>query len=156
MNSRKRLRSGSWPSSLPQVREFQETKGLKMELLEDFLGDKAPATLLKRANSMLALEGTACAMGYAFPYSEGELYQCLAAERRGGSKPSKIRGMLEAVTFCRFTFGLDALDVCVKSKRCRGVGRRDPTEVLKQAPPLKVCELERLHAILQEGEDPWD
>ena len=146
----------SWPVSLPQVKEFQEAKGLKMELLQDFLGDKAPATLLKRANSTLALESTACAMGFAFPYSEPELYQCLAAERRGGSKPSKIRGMLEAITFCRFTFGFDTLDSCVRSKRCRGVGRRDPTEVLQQAPPLKVCELERLHEILQKGEDPWD
>ena len=84
-----------------------------------------------------------------------QLYQALCGIRSAGGKPSRIKGIVEAVTFCRFV-DLAKLQECVNSKRCLGVAKGLPSDAPFQAAPLTVLQLAELHRLVRESTDIWD
>ena len=126
------------------------------QIVVDVLHNKAPGTLLKRCNSISRLVNDLHRQGFNFPCSEGELYDHLCRQREAGAPHSRLKSLLEAVSFVRHIFGVTALEACTKSRRCMGVATPKEMEITKQAPPLKVEHLRALHHILDTDGDPWN
>ena len=91
-----------------------------------------------------------------FPYSESELYSLLKTLKSAGCTCSRMKGVVEALTFCRFVFGIEELHKSVVSKRCHGVIAAGPMGKANQADPLTVANLEQLHTTLEGKGDIWD
>ena len=148
----------SWPGEISEISSsiFDLHPTQICEQLSHYFAGKAPATLIKRANSMIFVMEQAHALGYIFPYSEPELYSLLKTLKSAGSSCSRLKGIMEALTFCRFVFGIDALQRPVTSKRCYGAIAAGPAGKANQAAPLTVADLERLHSILESDGNVWD
>ena len=146
----------AWDPSEKVVQELQQCASISdgLSLLRDYMGTKAPATLYKRVNSLGILFQHVKL--HDFPCSEPQLYQALCSIRNAGCKPSRIKGIVEAITFCRFVFDIVKLHECVNSRRCLGVARGLPSDLPCQAAPLTVLQLVELHRIVKEADDPWD
>eukprot|EP00435_Cladocopium_sp_Y103_P046199 s2776_g13.t1 len=147
----------SWPSDWNCVLEVSNTVGLdaSLELVADYLAGKAPATLVKRANSMAFVMNAATDIGIFFPFSEPDFYHLLKVLRQRGHSCSKLKSVLEAITFVRYPFQIDVLHPLTCSKRCAGAVMPEPVGRILQAEPLRVKDLERLHGVLDSG-DLWD
>ena len=113
----------AWDPAEKVVQELQGCASISdgLTLLRDYMGTKAPATLYKRVNSLGILFQHI--KFHDFPCTEPQLYQALCHIRDAGCKPSRIKGIVEAVTFCRFIFNIVKLQECVNSRRCLGVAR---------------------------------
>ena len=125
----------------------------KLTLLADVFGGRAPATLLKRVRSVEKM----CShfgMGF-FPPDEKMLYAFFSDQRSVGAPPSKLKGFMEALSFCRFVLSMEELAEVTNSRRCAGATRNDVPSPVTQAVALTVDELKKLHAKLQDGEI-WD
>ena len=146
----------SWNPMEKVVQELQGCATIAdgLTLLRDYMGTQAPATLYKRVNSLGILFQHVKL--HEFPCAELQLYQALCNMRSAGCKPSRVKGIVEAVTFCRFVFDIDKLQECVNSKRCLGVARGLPSDLPCQAAPLTVMQLTELHRLVQESADTWD
>ena len=146
----------SWNPAEKVVQELRECASISdgLTLLRDYMGTKAPATLYKRINSLGILFQHVKLQD--FPCTELQLYQALCSIRSAGGKPSRIKGIVEAVTFCRFVFDIAKLQECVNSKRCLGVAKGLPSDAPFQAAPLTVLQLAELHRLVRESTDIWD
>ena len=69
------------------------------QIVVDILHNKAPATLLKRCNSISRLVNDLHQQGQDFPCSEEDLYHHLCRQREAGAPVSRLKSLLEAVTF---------------------------------------------------------
>ena len=148
----------SWPGEISEI--STSISGLHptqiCEQLGHYFSGKAPATLIKRANSMVFVMEHAHLLGYIFPYSEPELYSLLKTLKAAGNSCSRLEGVMEALTFCRYVFGIDDLQRAITSKRCYGAIAAGPVGKANQASPLTVADLERLHSILESDANAWD
>ena len=149
----------SWDSSTdPALAQLAEIEGSdrRMDVLSDSMARKAPATMLKRANSLLRLTGI-CSNddGHAMIIGEDVLYQVLRDIKGSGASLSQIRGIMEAITFCRYVFSVGSMDSLCKSSRCWGVGAAKQAYLPTKASPLRVIDLERLHDILANDVSAW-
>ena len=134
---------------------LDESAALRM-LLDIFAG-RSPYTLRKRALALMRL----CDYleGYimdAFPVSEKDFYAFLCHERNSGAPVSRLSGYMQAVTFCRYVLDIESLDGAVKSARCKGTAKVAVAVEKKQASPLLVVEIRRLHQLLDSSDDIWD
>ena len=148
----------SWPGEISDLSSsiFDLQPAQICEQLGHYFSGKAPATLIKRANSMIFVMERAHQLGYIFPYSEPELYSLLKTLKATGQSCSRLKGIMEALTFCRFVFGIEALQKAISSKRCYGAIAAGPVGRADQAAPLKVSDLERLHSVLESDGHIWD
>ena len=126
------------------------------QIVVDVLHNKAPATLLKRCNSISRLVNDLHRHGCKFPCTEDELYEYLCRQRESGAPCSRLKSLLEAVTFVRHMFGVESLDSCTKSRRCLGVATPRQVNVISQAPPLRVEHLLAVHHVIETDEDAWN
>ena len=126
------------------------------QIIVDVLHNKSPATLLKRCNSISRLVNDLHRLGLQFPCSEEELYDHLCRQRADGAPASRLKSLLEAITFVRHIFGVAVLEPCIKSRRCVGVATPKQMEITKQAPPLKVEHLLALHHVIDHDDDDWN
>ena len=126
------------------------------QILVDVLHHKSPATLLKRCNNLSRLVNDLHAHNLEFPCSESELYDHLCRQRSEGAPASRLKALLEAVTFVRHVFGCESLDFAVKSRRFMGAASSKTVETVKQAPPLKVEHLRCILMTLEQDPDPWN
>ena len=118
---------------------------------------RAPVTIRKRGHAILKvcdhLERSELEQ---FPMAEITLYRFFCAERAAGAPPSRLMGITQAMAFCRHVLDMRELQPILDSKRCSGAAKElDPKE-RKQASPLAVRGLLKLHAIVDEGDDSWD
>lgn len=148
----------AWPEKWKISGELSacETTEETCEVLSHYFSGKAPATLVKRANSLIFIMERGHKLGYFFPFSEPDLYALLKTLRASGSKCSRLKGVLEALTLCRHTFSLDDMQDLTTSRRCFGAIASGPVEKAKQAAPLRVADLVALHEILEGAQDQWD
>ena len=128
-----------------------ETIAQVCEQLSHYFTGKAPATLIKRANSMIFLMEQSHKLGYIFPHSESELYALLFKDT--GQSVSRLKGIMEALTFCRYVFNIEQLHPLFSSKRCHGVVSGGPLNRANQASPLRVSDLVLLHKTLETSDD---
>ena len=147
----------NWPIHWRCAQEVASCNALDQAytLMSDYLSGKAPATLVKRANSMIYIIDASKRLGYFFPWSEPDFYQLLKTLRSALVTPSKLKSVVEAVTFCRFSFQISEFQQLVESKRCMGVTNPDPGRKPQQAEPLSVRDVCLLHEVLDSGQ-VWD
>ena len=148
----------SWPAEWDVCRALNESETVVQvcEQLNHYFTGKAPATLIKRANSMIYFMEQGHKLGYIFPYSESELYSLLKVLKGTGQKASRLKGVMEALTFCRYVFNIEQLQSLINSKRCHGVVAGGPVNKANQAAPLKVSDLVLLHETLKTSDDDWN
>ena len=125
-------------------------------VIVDVLHNKAPSTLLKRCGSIARLVNDFEKHEQTFPCSEPELYEHLRRQRDLGAKKSRLKSLLEAVTFVRHIFNIVSLDECTKSRRCMGVATSTEVSVVKQAPLMMLVHLKAVHSLLDSSDDPWE
>ena len=147
----------NWPDSWSCKSELLScaTSSEGLELLGDYLTGKAPATLVKRANSLIFMQNMLNQLGYFWPMSEPDFYRFLKTLKSAGHSTSRLKSLLEAVTFCRYSFHLPELHDLTVSKRCLGAVVDDLPGKVKQAEPLTVSDVKRLHWVLKH-ENVWD
>ena len=148
----------SWPAEWDVCRALNESETVVQvcEQLNHYFTGKAPATLIKRANSMIYVMEQGHKLGYIFPYSESELYSWLKVLKGTGQKASRLKGIREALTFCRYVFNIEQLQSLINSKRCHGLVAGGPVNKANQAAPLKVSDLVLLHETLETSDDDWN
>eukprot|EP00435_Cladocopium_sp_Y103_P026886 s4229_g6.t1 len=118
---------------------------------------RAPVTIRKRGTSILKIcDHLEEHHPEPFPMRELTFYRFLCSERMTGAPASRLKGFLQAITFCRHVLEVTELQDVLESRRCRGVALEDCPRERKQASPLTVAELKRLHAVIDEGTDQWD
>ena len=128
----------------------------RAQILMDVFYNKSPSTLVKRCNSLARLVNHMNSEDVHFPCSEEYLYRYLCTERENGVKSSRLKALIEALTFCRHVLGLESLEGCLVSRRCAGAASSLSLGTVKQAPPLQVKHLLALHAALHESHELWD
>ena len=126
-----------------------------MMLLGDYLTGKAPSTLVKRANSLIFLQTTLQQLGYFWPLGEPDMYRIIKTLKMSGSSASRLKSMLEAITFCRYSFNIVDLHDITVSRRCLGAVGSDVTGKVNQAAPLTVADVWHLHMCLTNS-STWD
>ena len=125
----------------------------KLAILADVFSGKAPTTLLKRVR---AVEKLVSHLGVGnFPAKEPEFYKLFQAERENGAPASRLKSYLESLAFCLHTFGMDELKEVVQSRRLHGATVAATPANVRQASPLTVSDLQRLHQVLW-GSTSWD
>lgn len=124
--------------------------------LSDVFRNKAPSTLMKRANSIKRLCSYLGELGLYFPCSESMLYTFICDLRSHGFPPSRAKGVLEAIAFVKGTMGIDECAPLLQGRRCWGAASQDVIHERSQASPLLVKELQCLRSILEHGTDLWD
>ena len=116
----------------------------QLRMLRDILSGKAPATLIKRANSMLKYIEKLREAKVQVPGDESFLYAYFCDLRNSGIALSRLRSIVE------FVFGIEGLSQRLLSKRCIGASRRVGETVLKQSDPFTVEQLSILHGVLHD------
>ena len=150
--------SSSWTREIEFVQCLSGCDSVNAQLimLGDVFRGKAPSTLTKRANSMKFLCEQLELVGHEFPCTEPALYGILCKLRQQGFPASKSKGILEAIAFVRYCMGVTECDVLLKGRRCWGASTTDTPTQKRQASPLRVSELVKLHNILEFGHEVWD
>ena len=148
----------AWPAEWKVCVALNESESIAQvcEQLSHYFSGKAPATLIKRANSMIFLMEQSHKLGYIFPYRESELYALLKVFKDTGQSASRLKGIMEALTFCRYVFNIEQLHPLISSKRCHGVISGGPLNRANQAAPLRVSDLVLLHETLETSDDDWN
>ena len=148
----------SWEPSVSFVQMVLgcESINAQLILLGDVFRRKAPGTLLKRANSLRILNTYLNELGLLFPCSEPLLYTFICDLRDKGFPPSRAKGVLEAIGFVRHTMDIEECQPLLAGRRCWGAASDDTVKHRNQASPLKVKELEVLHAVLNDDPDIWN
>ena len=83
-----------------------------------------------------------------FPICEQGLYSFMKCEQKRGAPASRLSGYVQAINFCVHVMGVDELTDCTNSKRCKGAAKQDVPREVRQAAPLKVSDVEKIHNIL--------
>ena len=104
---------------------------------------------------MTFLHNMSHSLGYFWPLSESDFYRLLKTLKQAGNSMSKLKAVLEAVTFCRYSFAVPDLHDLTVSKRCMGAIADGAVGKVNQADPLSVRDIERLHEVLEVGH-VWD
>ena len=135
----------SWPEEWSVCKAMQECESLVQvcEQLGHYFVGKAPATLIKRANSMIYIMEQGHKLGYIFPYTEQDLYALLKVLKNTGQTASRLKGVMETLTFCRYIFNIEDLQTLTVSKRCYGAISGGPVNRANQAAPLSVRDVRR-------------
>ena len=130
--------------------------GAQAQLLVDIFCNRAPATVMKRCRSMSRMTNYFIARGRSFPCDESQVYEFMCVERSAGAPCSRLKGFIEALTFCRHVLGVTEFDSATTSRRCQGVASLDVHHKLKQSEPLSVKQLVMLHGVLFEDDEIWN
>ena len=146
----------NWPDSWTCNSELLacDTASDGLEMLSDYLTGKAPSTLIKRANSRIFMQNMLNQLGYFWTMSEPDSYRFLKTLRSAGHSTSRLKSLLEAVTFCRYSFHLPKLHDLTVSQRCLGAVVDNLSGKVK-AEPLTVSDVKQLHWVLEHG-NVWD
>ena len=138
-----------------QLHDLQMEDGA-FQMLADIFSGRSPHTLRKRALAVMKMCDYAEQLGVFFPWSESDMYTFICGERNMSAPVSRLKGYMQAVTFCRFVLEVRDLQPILESARCKGATKTKTVKERVQASPLKVTELQRLHHILNNDGDVWD
>ena len=156
-------------SQLVSDLQDDDTGSSATETLRACFGIKSPSTLLKRAGSFKQFfrwhersnrskELQPCPI----PLAEDAVWDYfiwLKSQRTLNEKGYTVAStFLESVRFAKFTVGLLGADEILQSRRLLGFAAIEKSlkGPCKQAPGLELEHLQKLHAILREGDDPVD
>eukprot|EP00435_Cladocopium_sp_Y103_P037042 s2725_g9.t1 len=148
-----------WDEDCSLMRKLNEMRDEreKFNMFAHVLSGRAPVTIRKRGTAILKIcDHLEDHDLEPFPMREITLYRFLCSEKQLGAPSSRLKGFLQAITFCRHVLDVEELQVVLNSKRCSGVAFEDCPKERRQASPLTVSELKTLHAVIDEGVDTWD
>ena len=147
-----------WLRSVQIVEQIFSREGFsaQAQVLVDIFHNRAPATIMKRCRSMSRLTNYFIDRGRTFPCDESQFYEFMCVERENGAPPSRLKGFIEAVTFCRHVLGVLEFEGITSSRRCQGVAALDVNHKIHQAEPLSVKQLEILHNVLFNSDELWN
>ena len=143
----------SFMSKLAEMRSDAET----FDMFAHVFSGRAPVTIRKRGMAILKLcdhlEGNQLE---AFPMTEITFYRYCAQSLLKVRHLAGLQGLLQAIAFCRHVLDVTELQIILNSKRCSGAARETNVKERKQASPLLLSELLKLHSIVEESTDAWD
>ena len=123
-------------------------------ILESIIGVKSPGTILKRANSLLMFYRwhTCNCDGPFLPFKEGDAWHYVISNASAGASATRSQSFAQAMRFAWRIMGFDGASECASSRRINGqsqiqLSSKGPT---RQARPLTVVEMRRLHAISED------
>ena len=122
-------------------------------IVDAVVGVRSPATLVKRANSLLSFlrwVAHACDDG-ADPFCEGVLWQFFTFLKDTSAPATRADSTLSAMRFAHFVLGFDGLATAVTSRRLVGISEimLSGKRLLKQATVLTVAQVLGLHSALK-------
>ena len=133
-----------------------ETTAAQLRMIQDLVTDRAPDTLVKRANSFQRCLTLLDQNKKKFPPSRMDMYHSLSKERSLGAPASRLQGIMESLRFAEHILGLTELHEITTSPLCNGVCKKFEGGGKRQASPFLVSELRELHRILESvDEDIW-
>ena len=135
----------------------QNSTALKLKMVRNLLWNKAPATLVKRANSISRYVEYLRERSLMFPGDEGIFYEFLVSQQAKEVKASRLQGVIESLRFVRFVMDVPELAALTDSRRCNGAASVQPQIALRQADIFSVREILCLHFwVLDDYADDWD
>ena len=149
------LDASSTGRHIKQLGEGVDAQGEATEIVGAVVGLKSPATLVKRANSLLAFMRWCNWSGKDVDnvFQEHVVWEYFQHLKSTDAPASKADSMMSAVRFAFYVLGFDSLAVAVSSRRLTGAseimlaGKR----LLRQALVLSVSQVKRLHSILTDS-----
>ena len=151
--------TSKWSDSCSFIQKLSEMQNEteQFNMFAHLFAGRAPTTVRKRGTAILKvcdfLDTNQLEM---FPMSELVFYRFLCAESSMGAPTSRLRGFLQAVTFCRHVMDVVELQPIMNSRRCKGTAHDENVRERKQASPLSVQELLKLHAMVEDPSDSWN
>eukprot|EP00435_Cladocopium_sp_Y103_P010383 s4375_g2.t1 len=143
----------SFTIKLDEMRSEDE----RVNMFAHLFAGRAPVTVRKRGAAILKLcDYLESERQPPFPISELAFYRFLCSESMQGAPKSRLMGFVQALTFCRHVLDVVELQPVLDSKRCKGAAHDDNPRERRQASPLSVQELVKLHTIVEEATDGWD
>ena len=128
-------------------------------IIRDVLGTRSPRTAIKRADSILRWLKWAFQAGYEiWPPTAAGLRNFLTDDGSISVAPSACGALLEALRFCKHVLHMVVPDDALKDPIVIGRCARMMAEkqVVKQARPLLVREVEKLERFMSGDNEPWD
>ena len=148
-----------WDSRCSFMRKLSEMQGeheIYVMFAHVFSG-RAPVTIRKRGLAILRVcDYLEKAELGQFPMAEITLYRFFCAEKVAGAPASRLMGIMQSMALCRHVLDMRELQPVLDSKRCAGAARQVDPKERKQASPLTVKELLKLHEIVDGDGDLWD
>ena len=129
---------------LRQLLDQQVDVQSQLRLMRNLLWRKAPATLIKRVNSLFRYLNGLKEAHIVFLGSESDLYQFLMYQQDQNVSPSRLEGVLEALRFCQYVLDIPELAELTASRRCAGAAASKRGGPRRQAAPFTVSELRTL------------
>ena len=127
-------------------------------ILGGIMGTKSPSTVIKRANALLAFYRWHATMfdEHCIPFQEKAVWTYIKHLLSTGAAPTRAMSFIQALRFARFILQVDGAQECLDSRRIVGqaelmLSKKPPT---RQARPLTVREVIRLHEIALAPEEP--
>ena len=150
----------SWRGELNIAQAIHQRSGFRAQaqIKVDIFYNKAPATLLKRGNSLARFANKLQHDRVSFPWSESYLYGYMCAERKEGCSSSRLVSLLEPLSNARHVsnvLGVAQVEERIKCRRCHGAAHPAVPKPLKQAPLLTVKHLRMIHEGLENGTEDW-
>lgn len=148
-----------WIVVLGSDLQYSQLGSYGVDISEDYegvidavLGTKSPNTVLGRANAFLSFMRwfTTSFPGQQFlPISERSVWSYLVHLKDTGAPPTKAATFVQALRFAHYVFGLQGCVESFSSRRVIGLSEilLSGKPVTKQARPLSVSEVRRLHEI---------
>ena len=127
-----------------------------LTMLLDIFASRSSYTLRKRALALMHIcDYLDANYKEAFPIRESDMYTFLCTERESGAPASRLKGYMQAVTFCRFVLDVSNLESVINSARCKGTTKPRSVVEKNQASRLKVEEVRLFHATLEGDGEIW-
>ena len=151
--------TSKWSDSCSFIQKLSEMQNEteQFNMFAHLFAGRAPTTVRKRGTAVLKVCDFLDANQLeSFPMSELVFYRFLCAELSMGAPTSRLRGFLQAVTFCRHVMDVVELQPIMDSRRCKGTAHDENVRERKQASPLSVQELLKLHSMVEDPTDIWN
>ena len=138
-----------------------ETEEEAVRILTAIVGVKSPATVVKRANSLLsylrwAARQLPCEVN---PFEEQHIWAYFSWLKEVGAAATRASSCLSAIRFGVHVLGMETLVPCLHSRRLTGLSEilLAGKPLLKQATPLTVNQVLLIHKALNDvGKHPYD
>ena len=126
-------------------------------ILKAIMGTKSPATIAKRANAILQFyRWHALSLEEDFlPLREGSAWLYLQELLRDGAAPTKASSFMSGLRFAHYVLQIHGAKQCIDSRRLVGAAELmlSNKRATKQARPLTVGEMKRLHTIAADSSE---
>ena len=135
--------------------DLQQQEGA-FDIVSSVLGVRSPATLVKRANSLLSfLRWVAKRSGDVVnPFTEQLVWEYFQFLKDSNAPATRAESALSALRFAHDVLGFECLEEAIRSRRLVGIAEIMMTgkRLLRQALTLSVAQIKCLHGVLEDSQ----